>query len=126
MANRGRPSKYKPKFVQDALDYFHNESVSGNYPSIVGLSVLLKVHKDQLYEWEKIHPDFHDALETGRAIGHELLVKRALKDEFNAGFTKFLLINNYGYSSEKTETHNVNEHSFPTGISVNFISSDRS
>lgn len=117
----GRPTKYRKEFIQIANDYFHTEAVSGEYPTIVGLSNILHVHKDQLTNWEKIYPEFHVSLERGRALGHEILVKRALKDEFNPGFTKFLLINNYGYTSEKTEAK-VDANVAISGININFIS----
>lgn len=116
----GRPTKYLPSFVKTAREYFHLESVSGSYPSIQGLSVLLGVHIDQLYEWQKKYPEFHEALEYGRTVAHELLVKSALTDRFNAGFTKFLLINNFGYTSEKTESK-VEANVAVSGINISFI-----
>jgi hypothetical protein len=116
----GRPSKYRPDFPQRAIKYFQETYDAGEYPTIRGLSIVLGVNHDKLPEYEKIHDKFHAALEFGRSLGHTVLVRKALNEQFNPGFTKFLLVNNFGYSSEKTEAK-VDANVAVSGININFV-----
>lgn len=117
----GRPTKYRPMFIKIAKEYFLEETNKGNYPSIAGLAYELKVHKDQLYEWEKKYEGFHDALVEGRQLGERVLTNKALNESWNSGFCKFLAINNFGMVSENSKVESNNTHNFPSGINITFI-----
>lgn len=117
----GRPTTYKPEFVQKALDYFNrdkyiieareqvtasgrvavvNEKIPNEFPSIAGLAVSLKCAKSTIYEWAKTHSDFSDALDYGRAIQENWLMDHSLAGRWNAGMAKFLMINNHAYKDK--------------------------
>lgn len=51
----GRPSAYEPGHCQFVIDL----GKAGK--SVVQMACALEVHKDTLYEWAKVHPDFSDA-----------------------------------------------------------------
>lgn len=57
----GRPSSYKPEFVDQALKL-----------SLLGardqdLADFFEVNVDSIYEWKKKHPEFSEALKNGKA-----------------------------------------------------------
>lgn len=55
----GRPTKYKPEYCEVVKEVmakgYSKEAVAGH----------LEIAKDTLYQWEKAHPDFADALKEG-------------------------------------------------------------
>ena len=56
----GRPTDYDPDFCKIV------ESLGKAGKSIVQIACALDVHKDTVYEWEKIHPKFSDAMALAR------------------------------------------------------------
>ena len=61
-----RPSKYDPSYCQIAEDYLA-EGYSKNT-----VSAKLDIHKDTLYEWIKVHPEFSDSISKGMARGQQM------------------------------------------------------
>jgi len=57
----GRPTSYRPEFC-DCVIQFMSEG-----RSLDGCAALMGVHPDSLYQWQKIHPEFSDAVRRGRA-----------------------------------------------------------
>ena len=85
----GRPTKYNPDYCEQArklclLGYTDDE-----------LADFFNVHRDTIYEWKKVYPDFSDALLKGkqladaevaaglykRATGFSHMIKRNMKSE---------------------------------------------
>lgn len=60
MAKVGRPSKYKPEYCEKIVE------LMGSGLSKTASSAELDIHKDSLYEWEKVHPEFSDAIKQGQ------------------------------------------------------------
>lgn len=56
----GAPTKYRPEFCDKVIEL----GKAGK--SIVQIASALDVHKDTLYEWEKVHPKFSDSLSRAR------------------------------------------------------------
>lgn len=52
---RGRPTNYLPEYCQRVVE------LGREGKSVVQMACELDVHKDTLYEWVKVHPDFSDA-----------------------------------------------------------------
>lgn len=117
----GRPSKWDPKFTEEAYDYFNrdkfiiesreqvtasgrvaivNEKIPNEFPSIAGLAVKFKVNKTTIYEWAKNNKDFSNALDYGRSIQESWLLDNSLTGRWNPGFAKFLMINNLNYKDK--------------------------
>lgn len=84
---RGRPSEYRPEYI-NAVDEYLNEcrdttevygeekpivKVKVKLPTVEGFARKLGVNKTSLYEWEKKHPDFSNALDKIRIEQYELL-----------------------------------------------------
>lgn len=72
----GRPSKYDEEYCEKVID------LGKQGLSITQMAFELKIHKDTLYEWKKVHPDFSDAIKKARdysqAYWENALAKAAL------------------------------------------------
>jgi hypothetical protein len=55
----GRPTDYDPAILEGFTDRFKKGQ------SVVEVAVEIGQHKDTLYEWAKVHPEFSDALTRG-------------------------------------------------------------
>lgn len=115
MATRGRPTEYKEEYVQKAIDY-----AQGAYlvrptedkitpfddftvlPTIEGLARYLGVARSTIFEWEKVHAIFSDAVNEMREKQAELLVNKSLIGIFQPK-TSGILLSNHGYT-EKTQS----------------------
>jgi hypothetical protein len=97
----GRPSKYNDKVLDIANAY-----ISGGYkvdgfviPSAAGLSRILNVNKDTLYEWAKKHKEFSDILANLNAVQEELALNGGLSGLLNSAIVK-LLLGKHGYHDQ--------------------------
>ena len=118
----GRPTKYSESYVKKVKDYVDScndelvtvisgesekfkafkEKVRVNLPTIEGLAIYLKLHKDTIYEWEKKYKPFSDVINILRAKQVERLINNGLSGDYNPIIAKVLL-SKQGYS-EKTES----------------------
>lgn len=57
----GRPSAYRADFCKRVIALMEEGR------SLDGCAALLGVHPDSLYTWQKVHPEFSDAVKYGRA-----------------------------------------------------------
>jgi len=88
-------------------------------PSIEGLAVYLGIHKDTIYEWEKIHQEFSDVISELRAKQAECLISGGLSGRYNSTIAK-LLLTKHGYS-DKQETDIKSDGQAIQPILVKFI-----
>lgn len=56
----GRPTKYKKKYCQDVIDF-----MSKGY-SLEAFAGSIGTHKDTIYEWQKKHTEFSDAVKIAK------------------------------------------------------------
>ena len=120
----GRPTKYKPEYCQEIIEYFDIEhfedklvsKVTGKndyekeeYKEVANplrfltqFARKIGVATKQLYEWEKVHPEFRKALTRARELQQEMLVSNAMKGLYQAHFTIFSAKNMIGWK-DKTE-----------------------
>ena len=113
MMPAGRPSKYNEEVLQVARDYLTNHATEHGHklPTISGLSLVLKVHKDTLYEWAK-HPDkaeFSDALSNIMQLQHQELIDKGLDGTYNATIAKLILATNHGFADKSETKHDVTD-----------------
>lgn len=57
----GRPSKYKPEYCQLIIEHMEK-----GY-SLESFGAIAEVCKDTLFEWQKVHPEFKEAVDIGYA-----------------------------------------------------------
>lgn len=119
----GRPTDYNDDVTKDAQAYLdscedetvqvvtgesekftsYKEKVIVKIPSIEGLANHLKIHKDTIYEWEKIHPEFSDVTNALRTKQAERLINCGLSGTYNAYIAKALLAK-HGYVDKSEQT----------------------
>lgn len=98
----GRPTKYNEEMVQQAKDYIINYAEHEHIiPSIVGMSLVLKVNKSTLYEWAS-DPDkeFSAILDECMATQEIKLFNGGLTGSFNSAIAK-LALGKHGYSDRQ-------------------------
>ena len=68
----GRPSSYRPGLCDRIIE------LMAEGRSLDGCAALLGVHPDSIYERQKVHPDFSDAVRAGRAAATAFWESRLL------------------------------------------------
>jgi transposase len=108
MTKAGRPTKYDPVFCEQII-----ELMRAGY-SILEVAYQLEVHKDTIYEWEKVHSEFSDALKKARdySEGWWLLQGRnnLNNKEFNSTLWYMNMKNRHKWSDKVDNTHTVINH----------------
>lgn len=101
----GRPTKYSEGMQAKADNYVaHPEDYDDVVPTAAGLSLVLGVNKDTLYEWAKVHEVFSDTLKALNSVQEKRLINGSLMSDYNATISKLMLAN-HGYR-EKSEVDN--------------------
>ncbi len=101
----GRPTKYNKNMLERSIayltDFYHYDAV---FPSLIGLSLYLEIHKDTVREWGKddSKPEFSAILAKINGIQHQMLIGNGISGEYNSNIAK-LVLGKHGYH-EKTET----------------------
>jgi hypothetical protein len=68
----GRPTSYRPEFCERVVALMAEGRSLDRCASILG------VHPDSLYEWQKVHPEFSEAVRAGRAAATTFWENRLL------------------------------------------------
>lgn len=103
----GRPTEYDDEIRLKAIEYVSicddTEEDKENriarkvrLPSIEGLAYYIKVNKDTIYEWCKVHPEFSDVIDDLRAKQADRLLNNGLAGTYNPTIAKVLLTK-HGY-----------------------------
>lgn len=111
MSTLGRPTKYKDEYVDQAEVYLmecedtltERGKLQVKLPTVEGFARFLGVNKTSLYEWEKKHDIFSNALDKIRIEQQQRLINMGLSGDYNPTIAKLVLSSNHGMS-EKTET----------------------
>ena len=124
----GRPLKYKPSFPQDLVEYFKTPAPSSGkstawtyFPTLEGWCNLVGISPVTVSDWATKYPEFSKALEICNAYQKDCLLQAGLTGKYNANFAKFILVNNCGMLSESAKIETNNNHNFPSGIEITFI-----
>lgn len=97
-------TKLTEELIETARSYVEEKDTMNPVevlPTIERLSIILDVHRDTLYEWEKDNKAFADILRKLRASQADKLLQNSLIGRYNAVITK-LMLSKHGYI-EKTE-----------------------
>lgn len=124
----GRPTDYNSEILSKAWEYVDScedtteqivtgqsekgfttfgTKVTVKLPSIEGLALYIGVHKDTVYEWEKIHDEFSDVINVLRSKQAERLINNGLSGDYNANIAK-LLLSKHGYADKQEIKHEGN------------------
>lgn len=74
-----------------------------NLPTIEGVAIFLKISRETVYEWEKIHKDFSDIIGELRAKQAQALINKGLSGDYNSTIAKVLLTK-HGYRDSQELT----------------------
>lgn len=118
----GQPTKYKPEYCQQLIDYFSIEPLEiireqeitdaegGKYisrrlpqrfPWFEGFARKIGVHRNTLKNWCAEHPEFAEAYDTAKDLQREFLVDIGLSGATSASFAIFTMKNVCGWRDER-------------------------
>lgn len=115
-SNAGRPSKYKPEYTEELLEYFSDhpysvktkrvavgdgefatvdQEVPNDFPTLAGFAIKIGVHRDTLHEWSECghYPEFSDAYKRVKDFQERYLLVNGLKGIINSAFGIFAMKN---------------------------------
>ena len=112
----GRPTSYRPDYGYRVVE------LMAEGRSLDGCAAILGVHPDSLYTWQKIYPEFSDAVKAGRAAGTAFWESRLLDiaqgGSGNAQAVQWALRNRSRAASGWDHAHAKVELSGPNGGAV--------
>lgn len=118
----GQPTKYKPEYCQQLIDYFSIEPLEiireqeitntdgGKYisrrlpqrfPWFEGFARKIGVHRNTLKNWRAEHPEFAEAYDTAKDLQREFIVDVALSGAAPPSFAIFTMKNVCGWRDER-------------------------
>lgn len=115
--NMAMPLKYNESVLKQVDEYLKTTGrEQTSLPTIEGLAIFLKHHKDTLYEWGKRFPKFKKAMDNIMQIQKQQLIDDGIYGgkEVNSTIVKLLLQNNHGMR-EKTDV-TTNDKDLPVPI----------
>jgi hypothetical protein len=98
-----RPTKYNEQILKQSNDYLDNyENYKHPFPSVVGLSRVLKIAHSAIKRWgnDEDKPEFKATLEQIKDEQHLQLIHNGILGQYNAAITK-LMLHNFGYSDKQ-------------------------
>lgn len=102
----GRPTIYNPEWVEKLPDMFKDGQ------SITEVAVELGIHKDSLYEYAKVYPEFSDALSRGKQLSQAWWERQ--------GRTGLYKTSEYDGESKVSTTVSINEKMWAKNMSCRF------
>lgn len=98
-----RPTDYNEEiltktmqYLEDCKDTITEGKLTVKLPTIEGLAYFLKVNRDTIYEWCRVHPEFSDIIDDLRAKQADSLINSGLAGTYNSTIAKVLLAK-HGY-----------------------------
>ena len=116
---RGRPTRYTIKLPLSATEYIKNCLKDNKFPTIEGLAQYLGISARTIYDWEKVHVEFLQTIDTLRDTQKQLLITNGLTGGYNSRFAMFLLKANHGMT-EKEPTVDATQNNY-MGISPDLL-----
>ena len=125
----GRPSKYKPEYCQQLVEFMSREPyrevqdvftdkngnerissrlVANDPPFITAFARKIDVETSTMYDWGKEHADFHSALICARELQTEFIATNGMNGLFNSQFTKFAAVNMTDWRDKQEIEHSGN------------------
>lgn len=122
----GRPSKYKPEFIPQMIDFFSIEPSRmeeghmgamverpNRLPTFERFASNIDVTVDTLLNWNKSFPEFLGAYKKCKQMQKDFMVQNGMSGLFNAAFTKFVAINITDMVDKSEVDQNVNVVKLP-------------
>lgn len=97
----GRPVKYNIEFIEAEADAFEAWMQRENSLWYKDFALERGYLPDQLSEWAKTNEKFSRVYRKSQEWQQSKLIKGGLLNQFNAGFTKFVMGNTCGWSDKQ-------------------------
>lgn len=110
-----RPTDYSKETIEKTKYYLENYVGFGDViPSIAGLSVVLGVARQTIYDWasQESKKEFSDILQSILSTQEKTLINKGLTGEFNSNIAK-LALGKHGYSDRQELMGKDGEKLFP-------------
>lgn len=104
-ADREVDEELEPQPHGGSLKRERESKLKVKIPTKGGLAKYLGVHRDTLYEWSKVHPEFSDIMEELGAEQEDRLINKGLSGDYNPTIAKVLLTK-HGYREGIDSTTN--------------------
>lgn len=99
----GRPTKYKPEYCQQIIDFMADGSSATEFAASINVS------KHSIYEWTRQYKDFSDAFNVARTKSEAWWTKTGKKglfmggkdDPFQTNLYNFTMAARFGWSQKK-------------------------
>lgn len=143
MAEVGRPTKYLEEYINKVDEYLElhqdieqekvgmrNEEkgyekieyiLKVDLPTVEGFALFLGVNKTTLYEWEKNHPEFSNALDKIRTEQQMRLINEGLAGNYNPTIAKLILSSNHGMREKTDQDITSNGKELKTIVGFNYV-----
>jgi len=128
----GRPSKYKPEYIDAILEYFSVEPYeektkrvasqgkqieidytdANDMPTFAGFACSIEVHRGTLHEWCRDYPEFYNAYKRAGELQENFLVINGLKSTINTAFGIFTAKNVLGWRDKVENNHTFDDIEF--------------
>lgn len=120
----GRPTDYKPEYVEALIEYFSEppykevmkkivtkdgdvvevpEYEATDFKSLAGFAVSIGVHRETLLNWTKQYPDFFDAYKRAKEYQENFLLINGNKELIHPAFSIFTAKNIIGYRDRQPD-----------------------
>lgn len=135
---RGRPTKYSPDILKRTNEYIescqdevfefqkghgatdtYERRVRVNIPTLEGLAIALRVHRDTLHQWAKDYTTFSDTLEFLKQVQAHRLMLGGLSNDYNHTIAKLMLSSNHGMKERSDVT--TDDEKLPVPLLANAI-----
>lgn len=122
---KGRPTKYKPEYIDQLIEYFDIESgyekevenskgqmqslwIPNNFPTFAGFACQIGVHRETLRNWCEEHQEFFAAYKKAEEHQERLLVENGLRGSYNPAFAIFTAKNVIGWRDKREHVVDAN------------------
>lgn len=97
------PNPFRPEYTELAHKYVDEivaETARDRVPTVAGFACSIKQHKQRLYEWAKIYPEFGDAIARIGTEQERILIEKGCAGSFHPRITALMLAA-HGYSEKR-------------------------
>jgi hypothetical protein len=109
----GRPTKYRPEYCQQIVDYFDvphvvkgdDGAVANDLPTLAGFAASIDVTRQTLLQWCTDHPEFSGAYQKAKDLAEAMWATNALQGRYQTAFAIFYGKNCFGYRDKQEVEH---------------------
>lgn len=113
----GRPTKYKPEYCKQIVDYFSvkpfkvisGREVANDLPQLSLFAHSIGVNQDTLHEWNKNYPEFSEAFKKAKELQEAFLLSNGLSGRYQQPAFIFTMKNVCKWTDRQEIKHEIND-----------------